>query len=159
MTDAQSLQDRYFSHGLCFGCGPKNNEGLQLKSFVVGDRTEASWRGASRYDNGFGFLNGGIISALLDCHSAACMMKETVDRYGDFCIQEIEHFGAKHPVYLTHKITVTFHRPAMLEQPAVLVAECLSFGEEEGVYRSLLHSGGKLAADAEVRWRRFQIRR
>ena len=85
--------------------------------------------------------------------------KETVDRYGDFCIQENEHFGAKHPVYLTHKITVTFHRPAMLEQPAVLVAECLSFGEEEGVYRSLLHSGGKLAADAEVRWRRFQIRR
>ena len=147
MTKASSLQDSYYANGTCFGCGPRNAEGLQLKSFVVDHQTKATWQGGARYDNGFG------------CHSAACMMKETIDRYGDFSIEDNEHFGIKHPVYLTHQITVTFHRPAPLEEPALLVAECLRFNEVEGLYRSELHSRGKLAAHAEVRWKRFHIRR
>ena len=93
MNTASSLQDSYYANGTCFGCGPRNAEGLQLKSFVVDHQTKATWQGGARYDNGFGFLNGGIISALLDCHSAACMMKETIDRYGDFSIEDNEHFG------------------------------------------------------------------
>ena len=159
MTKTPSLQDSYYANGTCFGCGPRNAEGLQLKSFVVDHQTKATWQGGARYDNGFGFLNGGIISALLDCHSAACMMKETIDRYGDFSIEDNEHFGIKHPVYLTHQIAVTFHRPAPLDEPALLVAKCLRFDEAEGLYRSELHSRGKLAAHAEVRWKRFHIRR
>ena len=159
MAKASSLQDSYYANGTCFGCGPRNAEGLQLKSFVVDHQTKATWQGGARYDNGFGFLNGGIISALLDCHSAACMMKETIDRYGDFSIEDNEHFGIKHPVYLTHQITVTFHRPTPLDEPALLVAKCLRFDEAEGLYRSELHSQGKLAAHAEVRWKRFHIRR
>ena len=159
MTKTPSLQDSYYANGTCFGGGPRNADGRQLKSFVGDHQINSTWQGGARYDNGFGFLNGGIISALLDCHSAACMMKETIDRYGDFSIEDNEHFGVKHPVYLTHQIAVTFHRPAPLDEPALLVAKCLRFDAAEGLYRSELHSSGKLAAHAEVRWKRFHIRR
>ena len=29
----QSLQDQYYPNGTCFGCGPCNDDGLQLKSY------------------------------------------------------------------------------------------------------------------------------
>ena len=109
-----SLQDRYYSAGTCFGCGPSNRHGLQVKSYSAENGVAATWTASDKYDNGFGFVNGGIISTLLDCHSAACMMKETVERYGDFCIDDFEHFDDKHPVYLTNQITVTFRRPILL---------------------------------------------
>ena len=87
-----SLQDRYYSAGTCFGCGPSNRHGLQIKSYSADNGVAATWTASDKYGNGFGFVNGGIISTLLDCHSAACLMKETVERYGDFCIDDFEHF-------------------------------------------------------------------
>ena len=38
-----SLQDRYYSGGICFGCGPQNERGLRVKSYVSGDSVVASW--------------------------------------------------------------------------------------------------------------------
>ena len=37
----ESLQDRYFSHGTCFGCGPANAKGLRIKSLVRGEEIVA----------------------------------------------------------------------------------------------------------------------
>jgi len=37
----ESLQDRYFSHGTCFGCGPANAKGLRIKSLVRGEEIAA----------------------------------------------------------------------------------------------------------------------
>ena len=119
----QSLQDQYYPYGTCFGCGPSNGDGLQIKSYSANNGVAATWTGSDKYDNGFGFVNGGIISTLLDCHSAACIMKETVDRYGDFCIDDFEHFDEKHPVYLTNQINVTFRRPVLLYRPVELFSD------------------------------------
>lgn len=154
-----SLQDQYYSTGTCFGCGPCNHHGLQLKSHPLESGVLATWTASSRYDNGFGFINGGIISTLLDCHSAACMMKETIARYGDFCIDDLEHFDDKHPVYLTNQITVTFCRPVLLNRSIELFSECVSWDERECRYRSVLRCGGKVAADADVLWKRFRSKR
>ncbi|GIS89612.1 MAG: hypothetical protein CM1200mP18_23220 [Gammaproteobacteria bacterium] len=73
----QSLQDQYYPYGTCFGCGPVMVRGC--RSNPIRPITVSGHLDASKYDNGFGFVNGGIISTLLDCHSAACIMKETVD--------------------------------------------------------------------------------
>ena len=72
MTEA--LQDKYAPHSICFGCGPANEKGLRIKSFVEGDVVVADFT-PEPYHHAFpGMLNGGIIGALLDCHSnwAAC---------------------------------------------------------------------------------------
>ena len=65
----QSLQDRYAPHNTCFGCGPENEKGLRIKSFMQGDKLVAEWRPEDHHEAFPGMLNGGIIGALLDCHS------------------------------------------------------------------------------------------
>lgn len=63
------LQEQYAPRNACFGCGPANKQGLQLKSFVENDSVIAKWS-PEKYHEAFpGVLNGGIIGALLDCHS------------------------------------------------------------------------------------------
>src|SRR4051812_47446029 len=65
----QSLQDRFAPHNACFGCGPTNERGLRLKSFVEGDEVVAEFMPEPHHQAFEGVLNGGIIGALLDCHS------------------------------------------------------------------------------------------
>lgn len=67
--DQQSLQDRYAPASRCFGCGPANVKGLRIKSFVDGDEVVADFVPEEYHEAFPGMLNGGIIGALLDCHS------------------------------------------------------------------------------------------
>jgi acyl-coenzyme A thioesterase PaaI-like protein len=64
-----SLQQKYSPHSICFGCGPTNEKGLQINSFPDGDEVVAKWRAEMHHQAFPGMLNGGIIGALLDCHS------------------------------------------------------------------------------------------
>jgi acyl-coenzyme A thioesterase PaaI-like protein len=66
---SESLQDRYSPEGRCFGCGPKNDKGLRIKSRVEGDAVVADFTPEPHHEAFTGVLNGGIIGALLDCHS------------------------------------------------------------------------------------------
>lgn len=69
MVVNKSLQDTYAPENVCFGCGPANEKGLQIKSFVEGDEVVAEWTPESHHEAWSGVLNGGIIGTLLDCHS------------------------------------------------------------------------------------------
>jgi len=66
---SQSLQDRYAPQNRCFGCGPANELGLRIKSFVQGDEVVCDWRPEKHHEAWEGTVNGGICGALLDCHS------------------------------------------------------------------------------------------
>ena len=66
------LQERYAPHNACFGCGPANEKGLHVRSFPDPEdpaRLLASWQPEPKYEAFEGVLNGGIVGALLDCHS------------------------------------------------------------------------------------------
>src|SRR5258705_298227 len=54
----QSLQDRYAPHNACFGCGPANQDGLRLQSFVDGDEVVCSWQPKTMHEAFPGVLNG-----------------------------------------------------------------------------------------------------
>ena len=74
--DEVSIQDRLLAGTTCFGCGPENAKGLRLNSFPVDGEVRATFLPWPEHDNGLGFLNGGIISTVLDCHSAAAVLHE-----------------------------------------------------------------------------------
>lgn len=67
--EAASLQDRYAPQSRCFGCGPANDRGLRLKSRVEGDAVVCDFTPEPHHEAFPGMVNGGIIGALLDCHS------------------------------------------------------------------------------------------
>jgi acyl-coenzyme A thioesterase PaaI-like protein len=64
-----SLQERYAPHSRCFGCGPANSEGLQIKSYVEGEKVIATFRPAAYFLAFENVLCGGICGLILDCHS------------------------------------------------------------------------------------------
>lgn len=68
MDVSRSLQDQFAPELICFGCGPANPQGLQIKSFVVGERVVARFTPAPHHQAFPGVVNGGIIGSLLDCH-------------------------------------------------------------------------------------------
>lgn len=65
----KSLQDTYAPRNACFGCGPANEKGLRIKSYVEGDEVVATFQPEPHHQAFEGMVNGGIIGALLDCHS------------------------------------------------------------------------------------------
>jgi acyl-coenzyme A thioesterase PaaI-like protein len=71
MREQKSLQEIYAPNGICFGCGVVNEKGLRIRSFP--DETESEiicqWHPEPHHQAFPGMLNGGIIGALLDCHS------------------------------------------------------------------------------------------
>jgi hypothetical protein len=81
MKSEKSLQETYAPEGICFGCGVKNEKGLRIHSFPNGEEVTAVWHAAEHHQAFPGMLNGGIVGALLDCHSnwtaAYFLMKQT----------------------------------------------------------------------------------
>ncbi|MDX1455172.1 MAG: PaaI family thioesterase [Gammaproteobacteria bacterium] len=65
----KSLQEQYAPNSICFGCGPANTQGLRIRSMPKGKVVIATWEPAPHHEAFPGMLNGGIIGALLDCHS------------------------------------------------------------------------------------------
>jgi acyl-coenzyme A thioesterase PaaI-like protein len=70
MTPA--IQDLYpddFAH--CFGCGRNNSSGHQLKSYVEGNEVVASFTPSPHHMAIPGFVYGGLLASLADCHAMA----------------------------------------------------------------------------------------
>src|SRR5262249_10134246 len=64
-----SLQERYAPQNACFRCVHANRKALHVRGFVKGDEVLADWMPEPHHEAFTGILNGGIIGALLDCHS------------------------------------------------------------------------------------------
>ncbi len=146
-----SLQERYFPEMTCFGCGPANERGLRLKSYVSGDAVVAEFLPWPEHDNGLGYLNGGIIATLLDCHSAAVVTHAAYER-GWPALP-----GADLP-YVTGGLDVRYLRPAPLREAVGLVAEVISAEEPEIVAHVRLEWDGKPRAEATAVWKRWRPR-
>lgn len=127
-----SIQETYAPHNACFGCGPANAQGLGLKSFIGETGLLADWKALPLHEAFPGVLNGGIIGALLDCHSnwtAAWHLMEhnrlktppcTVT--ADFHVVLLRPTPSEEPIHLTSHIKRT-------EGDKVLVGAELRVGE------------------------------
>ncbi|RZU34358.1 PaaI family thioesterase [Blastococcus saxobsidens] len=146
-----SIQERLVPELGCFGCGPANDRGLRLRSFPGDDGVTASFTPWPEHDNGLGYLNGGIISTLLDCHSAAAVLHEA-DLRGYPTLP-----GADLP-YVTAGLDVRFLRPAPLTEPVSLLAVLIEAGESEMTVDVQLHWDGKPRATAVAHWKRWRPR-
>jgi acyl-coenzyme A thioesterase PaaI-like protein len=72
-----AVQDEHAPTSICYGCGPSNPKGLQIKSHWEGDPLDGGVLRATflpeEHHQAFpGVINGGILGTLLDCHSNWC---------------------------------------------------------------------------------------
>src|SRR2546427_5953600 len=132
----ESLQDRYAPNGTCFGCGPRNPNGLRVKSLVRGDEVVATWR-AEKYPEAYdGALSGGIAGTLLDCHSNWTAAYHLMRRAG----------AATPPCTVTAEYTVRLLRPTPTDGPLELVARPVELADDRATVEAQLNAGGKICA-------------
>ncbi len=69
----KAIQDYYaesFAH--CYGCGPLNEQGMQIKSYWDGKEAVCHFTPRPFHSGGVpGSTHGGLIASLIDCHGAA----------------------------------------------------------------------------------------
>ncbi len=134
----ESLQDRYAPNSVCFGCGPSNKNGLRIKSRLEGECVVADFK-PKKYHHAFeGYLSGGIISALLDCHSNWSGAYFIMKKRGD------DHI----PGTVTARYTVTFLKPTPIGKPVHLRAKAINVYENKVEVETELESDGVVTAKA-----------
>lgn len=131
-----SLQERYAPASICFGCGPANEQGLRIRSFVAGDEVVADWLPGTHHEAFPGMLNGGIVGALLDCHS-----NWTAAHHLMLSRREQEP-----PVTVTADYHVRLLRPTPSGEPVKLRARVAEATGDRAVIEAELRSGGRLTA-------------
>jgi acyl-coenzyme A thioesterase PaaI-like protein len=152
MSQEQSLQERYFPDMRCFGCGQANDKGLRLRSFPLDDGlVTARFTPWPEHDNGLGYLNGGIIATVLDCHSAAAVVHEAFQRGWPPLP------GAALP-YVTAGLQVSYLRPAPLTDTVTLYAEVSAATEAEMTAHVWLEWEDKRRAEVTAVWKRWRPR-
>ena len=146
-----SIQERLYPDLPCFGCGHGNPKGLQLRSYPADGVVVAHFTPWPEHDNGLGYLNGGIISTVLDCHSAAAVTLEAAHRGWPPLP------GAALP-YVTARLDVRYLRPSPLHEAVELRATVTEATEAQMTAAVELVWDGKTRATANAVWKRWRPR-
>ncbi len=149
--NAESIQERLFPNLTCFGCGQANANGLHLKSYLAPGGVTARFVPRPEHDNGLGFVNGGILSTVLDCHTASVVMNEVHARGwwkpGDPALS-----------FVTAGFDVRFLRPTPLGPELELWAQLEAIDESEAIVLGELRHGEKVRVTMRATWKRFRPR-
>jgi acyl-coenzyme A thioesterase PaaI-like protein len=132
----KSLQDLYAPGSACFGCGPANERGLHVRSFPEGDEVVGEWRPEPQYEAFPGVLNGGIVGALLDCHSNWAASYHLMRRAG----------AERPPCTVTADYAIKLLRPTPTDGVLRLAARVVDSTDALAVVEAELSAAGKTCA-------------
>jgi acyl-coenzyme A thioesterase PaaI-like protein len=135
-----SVQERYAPTNRCFGCGPANPQGLGLRSFVAGDGAGdeliAEFQPAAHHLAFEGIVAGGIVGALLDCHSNWTAAIALMRRRG----------AQTPPCTVTADFHVTLKRPTPIDAVLKLRARPTEISDDRAVIEATLEARGQVTA-------------
>lgn len=136
MSAPKSLQEIYGAHTICFGCGPANAQGLKIRSFEQEDGLVAEWTPQPHHQAFPGVLNGGIIGALLDCHSNWAAAWHLMRARG----------LSAPPCTVTADYAIALKRPCPTDGPVHLEAKVVEASSDRCVVEGALTAQGKVRA-------------
>ncbi|MDH3261574.1 MAG: PaaI family thioesterase [Acidimicrobiia bacterium] len=148
MLVAESLQRKWYPDGLCFGCGPANEDGLRLESFPDGNEVVARWSASPIHRAGPEVVAGGIVGTLLDCHTGAAVLRAVWERDGKVPYVD----GAP---WVTRSYQVELRRATPLDRPIELRAKVVELDEDRAVAQGHIEVDGKVTATIRAEWRRL----
>lgn len=111
-----AIQDQ-IPHNHCWGCGPLNPDGLQIKSYLDGAGAICSFAPSPQHMAGpVHVVNGGIIATVIDCHSICTAIAHAYAAEGRAIGSTPEIWCA------TASLAVEYLRPTPIDAPMVLRA-------------------------------------
>jgi acyl-coenzyme A thioesterase PaaI-like protein len=140
-----TLQDLYpddFAH--CYGCGRLNANGLHVKTEWIDGEGVAHYRPAPYHMALPGFVYGGLIASLADCHAIATAAGASMLAAGATPGRDPT------PRFVTASLHVDFLRPTPLATDLVLRARPEEVGARKIVVAVSVTAGGAECARAHV---------
>jgi acyl-coenzyme A thioesterase PaaI-like protein len=145
MSASEAVQDYYpadFAH--CYGCGRLNAHGLQLKTRWEGDDLVARFTPRPEHIAIPGFVYGGLIASLIDCHgmgtAAAAAERAAGRQIGD----------GPAPRFVTASLKVEYLKPTPLGPQLEVRARAVEVGERKVIVHAALSAAGTVTATGEV---------
>ena len=138
----QDYYPDYFSH--CYGCGRFNEHGLQIKSYWDGDEAVARFLPKPYHTAIPGFVYGGLIASLIDCHSTGVAAAAAYRAEGREMDTEPPHR------YLTASLHVDYLRPTPIERLLEVRATVKEIKGRKIVIASTVSADGEVCARGEV---------
>ncbi|MFI5445555.1 PaaI family thioesterase [Polaromonas sp. UC242_47] len=139
----RALQDVLKVH--CFGCGALNAHGLQIKSYRIGEVVVCRWRPEPFHMGYPGYVYGGTIASIVDCHAIWTAMDEYCRDVG----HDIEN-GPPPFAFVTGKLSISYLKPVVIDGEMELRARVTDKGERKTVVACQVFQGSVECASAEV---------
>ena len=137
----KAFQDYYpddYAH--CYGCGRLNPEGHHLKSYWDGEETVCRYTPDAKYTGGFpGFLYGGILASMMDCHAA-----------GTAAAAKAREEGKPISRFVTASLKVDFLAPTPINTELEVRGKVVEIKGRKVIVEVSLSAGGKQCATGNM---------
>lgn len=140
----KAVQDFYADDlAWCYGCGRLNQEGFQLKTYWEGEETVTRFT-PRRYHSAIpGFVYGGLIASLVDCHGTGSAAAAAYRAEG----REVGDGPA--PRYLTASLHVDYLKPTPMV-PLEVRGRIKEMKGRKVIVEARVLAGGEVTARGEV---------
>lgn len=144
-----AVQETYgerFQH--CWGCGPKNEQGIHLKTYPSddGQTCVAKFTPEDKYTGGVpANLFGGMIAVLFDCHGTASAAWFNHHNKG-LELTEDTVIGR----YITARLEVDFKKPIPINEEITITSRAEEIGERKVIVVMEMEAAGEVRAKAKM---------
>ena len=148
-TRAIAIQDRYgerFQH--CWGCGPKNDLGLHLKTYpsIDGNSCISRIKLENAYTGGVpSNVFGGMIATIFDCHGTASAAWFAHYQKG-LELTESTVIGR----FITARLEIDYLSPSPIEDEIVVTSTLEELGERKAIIAMEMTVATKVRAKAKM---------
>jgi uncharacterized protein (TIGR00369 family) len=145
VMNQKSFQDYYPDDlNFCYGCGTKNDYGHQLRSYWDGDESVAMFTPKPYHTAIPGYVYGGLIASLIDCHGTGTASAAAYGREG-------REIGSEPPLrFVTASIQVDYLRPTPMGVPLEIRGSVVEVTERKVVVTATVSAEGKICAKGKV---------
>jgi len=144
MTD-KAVQDFYpddFAH--CYGCGRLNRDGLHVRTRWDGDETVPRYTPRPQEIAVPGFVYGGLIASLIDCHAMGTAAAATLRATG------LDIGQTSSPRFVTASLRVDFVKPTPLGHELVIRGRARETGERKVIVEATVSVGDTVTVRGEA---------
>ncbi|MGD8371133.1 MAG: PaaI family thioesterase [Syntrophobacterales bacterium] len=141
----KSFQDFYPDElSYCYGCGRLNEHGLQLKSYWDGEETVAIFHPRPYHIAIPGYVYGGLIASLIDCHGTGTAAAASFREEG-------REMDTDPPLrFVTASLQVEYLRPTPLGVPLEVRGRVTELKGRKVVVSATVSAEGEVCARGQV---------
>jgi acyl-coenzyme A thioesterase PaaI-like protein len=146
MADAKKAVQDFYPEDVahCYGCGRLNEEGIQLKTIWEGDETVSRYTPRAYHTAIPGYVYGGLIASLLDCHGTGGAAAAAIRRAG------LEIGDGEAPRFVTASLQVDFLKPTPLGPELEVRGRIIEITDRKVIQEETLSAGGIVTATGRV---------